>query len=459
MVKLWIQIFGLPENRINEENIKSIGLSLGKVKAIDLNCSSEFKKPGVGHLTPAKDVEMTVGSSDVSDRSYKNVGGQFLVDPGLLESFGVDLLGLNKTREGTSPMRLARPEIEVHGQGLLVIWEDKMGSTDMDLEQDNRVEVENSSTDSGESVVLDLMDHVLPLEEEDPYEQVVPLAVKNPYELALVPVVEQNQTDLVGYEADFEGMMGQPEPLALDSSSVVSCLHFQDLQGTIGTSATGKQGNLDEVEEVENDVLEGVSGNSGGILSDGMADPASYVNAERDIDQDTDVSCLMHGLIGPSHCLSLLTIGRSSQDEKTLIWLSHGEERNLKLSLVSKIVPGQRTAVFRRFPRPEKDYLSFSLLYGNGERSLDPLNGGDFIQNSSRPFSATLEATSSFLRIAHSKSSDFSSREPPSNTTSSDVGSDRANMQLGLQPSGVENASTNSSSSVAPPEVETSPSE
>jgi hypothetical protein len=28
-------------------------------------------------------------------------------------------------------------------------------------------------------------------------------------------------------------------------------------------------------------------------------------------------------------------------------------------------------AVFRRYLRPEKDYLSFSLLYNNGERSLD----------------------------------------------------------------------------------------
>ena len=28
-------------------------------------------------------------------------------------------------------------------------------------------------------------------------------------------------------------------------------------------------------------------------------------------------------------------------------------------------------AVFRRYLRPEKDYLSFSLLYRNGERSLD----------------------------------------------------------------------------------------
>jgi hypothetical protein len=28
-------------------------------------------------------------------------------------------------------------------------------------------------------------------------------------------------------------------------------------------------------------------------------------------------------------------------------------------------------AVFRRFLRPEKDYLSFSLIYKKGERSLD----------------------------------------------------------------------------------------
>ncbi|KAK6929771.1 FYVE zinc finger [Dillenia turbinata] len=62
---------------------------------------------------------------------------------------------------------------------------------------------------------------------------------------------------------------------------------------------------------------------------------------------------------------------RLSADETTLIWYSRGEERNLKLSLVTRIIPGQRTAVFRRYLRPEKDYLSFSLIYNNGERSLD----------------------------------------------------------------------------------------
>lgn len=62
---------------------------------------------------------------------------------------------------------------------------------------------------------------------------------------------------------------------------------------------------------------------------------------------------------------------RLSSDETVLVWYSHSKEKCLKLSAVSKIIPGQRTAVFRRFLRPEKDYLSFSLIYKNGQRSLD----------------------------------------------------------------------------------------
>ncbi|RHN78579.1 putative chromatin regulator PHD family [Medicago truncatula] len=62
---------------------------------------------------------------------------------------------------------------------------------------------------------------------------------------------------------------------------------------------------------------------------------------------------------------------RLSQDETSLIWISHGKEKNLKLSSVLRIISGQRTAVFRRYLRPEKDYLSFSLIYKKGERSLD----------------------------------------------------------------------------------------
>lgn len=62
---------------------------------------------------------------------------------------------------------------------------------------------------------------------------------------------------------------------------------------------------------------------------------------------------------------------RLSSDETILVWYSKHKEKCLKLSAVSKIIPGQRTAVFRRFLRPEKDYLSFSLIYKNGQRSLD----------------------------------------------------------------------------------------
>ncbi|XP_022748801.1 PH, RCC1 and FYVE domains-containing protein 1-like [Durio zibethinus] len=142
---------------------------------------------------------------------------------------------------------------------------------------------------------------------------------------------------------------------------------------------------------------------------------------------------------------------RLSPDETTLIWLSHGEEKNLNLSSVSRIIPGQRTAVFRRFLRPEKEYLSFSLLYNNGERTLDlickdkveaevwlaglkaligknrnrrtksdlsDLQEGYFLQNG-RPFGAALEFNNSINcgRV----SIDFGS---------SDVRSEHANMQL-----------------------------
>ncbi|XP_073121216.1 PH, RCC1 and FYVE domains-containing protein 1-like isoform X2 [Henckelia pumila] len=59
------------------------------------------------------------------------------------------------------------------------------------------------------------------------------------------------------------------------------------------------------------------------------------------------------------------------QDGTSLIWFSSSGERSLKLASVSRIIPGQRTAVFRRYLCPEKEYLSFSLLYDHGNRSLD----------------------------------------------------------------------------------------
>ncbi|KAL6962388.1 PH, RCC1 and FYVE domains-containing protein 1 [Sarracenia purpurea var. burkii] len=128
-------------------------------------------------------------------------------------------------------------------------------------------------------------------------------------------------------------------------------------------------------------------------LSHGMADLFSYGNADRDIEQalvalKKGTQLLKYGRKGkPKFCpfrLSnslwiapcVLVQGNSffihdSQDESSLIWISTSGERSLKLASVSRIIPGQRTAVFQRYLRPEKDYLSFSLIYNNGKRSLD----------------------------------------------------------------------------------------
>ncbi|XP_027363059.1 PH, RCC1 and FYVE domains-containing protein 1-like isoform X2 [Abrus precatorius] len=103
-----------------------------------------------------------------------------------------------------------------------------------------------------------------------------------------------------------------------------------------------------------------------------MADLVSYRNADRDIDRalialKKGAQLLKYGRKGkPKFCPF-----RLSNDELSLIWISSSGERSLKLSSVSRIIPGQRTAVFQRYLRPEKDYLSFSLIYNNGKRSLD----------------------------------------------------------------------------------------
>ncbi|KAL7102245.1 hypothetical protein ACP275_08G107400 [Erythranthe tilingii] len=188
-----------------------------------------------------------------------------------------------------------------------------------------------------------------------------------------------------------------------------------------------------------------------------MADPASYGNPDRDIDQalialKKGTQLIKYSRKGkPKFCTF-----RLSPDEATLIWYSHGSERHLTLSSVSRIIPGQRTPVFKRFLRPEKDYLSFSLIYNNGDRSLDlickdkvesevwlaglkalistgqsrnrrtrseiyDLHGGSDNSQENRPFGAALEFTSSIPRGRIS--TDYSS--------SSHVGSEcTANMQL-----------------------------
>ncbi|KAM1018345.1 hypothetical protein ACFX15_039235 [Malus domestica] len=100
------------------------------------------------------------------------------------------------------------------------------------------------------------------------------------------------------------------------------------------------------------------------------ADQAKAGPLERDIDLaitslKKGAQLLKYGRRGkPKFCPF-----RLSNDESVLIWYSGKEEKYLKLSQVSRIVPGQRTQTFQRYPRPEKEYQSFSLICN--DRSLD----------------------------------------------------------------------------------------
>ncbi|KAK8921153.1 Ultraviolet-B receptor UVR8 [Platanthera zijinensis] len=101
-----------------------------------------------------------------------------------------------------------------------------------------------------------------------------------------------------------------------------------------------------------------------------MADVPRNSPFERDVEQAITAlkkgSCLLkYGRRGkPKFCPF-----RLSADESILIWYAGKHEKKLVLSAVSKIIPGQRTAIFQRYPRPDKEYQSFSLLYK--DRSLD----------------------------------------------------------------------------------------
>lgn len=103
-----------------------------------------------------------------------------------------------------------------------------------------------------------------------------------------------------------------------------------------------------------------------------MADIGRTGTFERDIEQA--ITALKKG----AHLLKYSRKGkprfcpfRLSNDERILIWLSGKEEMQLSLSSVSRIIPGQRTANFQRNPTPEKEYQSFSLIFGHDEQSLD----------------------------------------------------------------------------------------
>ncbi|CAA7020165.1 unnamed protein product [Microthlaspi erraticum] len=60
-----------------------------------------------------------------------------------------------------------------------------------------------------------------------------------------------------------------------------------------------------------------------------------------------------------------------SMDEKYLIWYSGQEERQLRLSSVITIVRGQITHNFQKQAQPDRKEQSFSLIYANGEHTLD----------------------------------------------------------------------------------------
>ncbi|KAJ8569927.1 hypothetical protein K7X08_006504 [Anisodus acutangulus] len=101
-----------------------------------------------------------------------------------------------------------------------------------------------------------------------------------------------------------------------------------------------------------------------------MADFQRSSLADRDIDQaiaalKKGANLLKYGRRGkPKFCPF-----RLSNDESALIWYHDKEEKQLELCQVSRIIPGQRTAIFQRYPRPEKEYQSFSLICN--DRSLD----------------------------------------------------------------------------------------
>ncbi|KAH8954246.1 hypothetical protein BDL97_08G069500 [Sphagnum fallax] len=106
-----------------------------------------------------------------------------------------------------------------------------------------------------------------------------------------------------------------------------------------------------------------------------MAEQCFLETLECDIEQaitalKKGAQLLKYGCRGkPKFCLF-----RLSNDETLLIWYFGREENKLWLNTVSRIVPGESTAIFQRYPWPEMEYQSFSLIHGNEERSVDVSN-------------------------------------------------------------------------------------
>ncbi|RLN11609.1 putative E3 ubiquitin-protein ligase HERC1 [Panicum miliaceum] len=96
---------------------------------------------------------------------------------------------------------------------------------------------------------------------------------------------------------------------------------------------------------------------------------------------DRDVEQAITGLKKGTHLLKYGRLGKPkfcpfklSNDETLLIWYTGKVEKQLRLNQVSRIIPGQRTAIFQRYPRPDKEFQSFSLIYGHRSLDLDLQN-------------------------------------------------------------------------------------
>ncbi|AQK73607.1 Regulator of chromosome condensation (RCC1) family with FYVE zinc finger domain [Zea mays] len=62
---------------------------------------------------------------------------------------------------------------------------------------------------------------------------------------------------------------------------------------------------------------------------------------------------------------------RLSYDERALIWYSKNRGKHLSLNSVFSVVLGQKTTKLLRLHWPEKESHSLSIIYKNGESSLD----------------------------------------------------------------------------------------
>uniref|UniRef100_A0A0A9FX46 PH domain-containing protein n=1 Tax=Arundo donax TaxID=35708 RepID=A0A0A9FX46_ARUDO len=91
---------------------------------------------------------------------------------------------------------------------------------------------------------------------------------------------------------------------------------------------------------------------------------------------DRDAEQAITGLKKGTHLLKYGRRGKPkfcpfklSNDETVLIWYTGQVEKKLRLNQISGMILGQRTAIFQQYPRPDKEFQSFSLIYG--QRSLD----------------------------------------------------------------------------------------